>query len=501
MKEKIPETATLRLEEVFRTNGTPTYTFVVPKRYPEILLSLRTAGRCLVIEGPSGIGKTSAIENAIKEAGLSGDVLRLSGRRPTDIEYIRSISTTKGAGVIVIDDFHKLDAALQNSLADYLKLLADGADDDTKVIIIGINRAGDSLIHFANDLVNRLDIVEFESEPDEKIVALIEKGEDSLGLKIGVKGDVVEAVHGSFYLAQMLCREICLESKVLERTHVPKFLDTSFELVKSSVWTRLDKVYRQRCIDFCRGSKLRKAGRAPYLHVLHWLSECPSWSLNLKEELRKHNELRGSIGQVIDKGFLGEVINSNPDIDSVIHFNEDAETLTIEDPQFLFYISNISWRSFAKEIGFTTISFNRKYDFALSFAGPDRSYAKGIFDALTEHEVEVFYDKNEQQRILAEDVEEYLRPIYASEAEFVVVLLGKDYPMRVWTRLESNVFKDRFQDGKVIPIWFDDVAESAFDESRKVGGHTIKKAADKDDEIRAVVDLLIAKLQDSRNSN
>ena len=30
----------------------------------------------------------------------------------------------------------------------------------------------------------------------------------------------------------------------------------------------------------------------------------------------------------------------------------------------------------------------------------------------------MFYDKNEQHRILAEHVEEYLRPIYQSEASF-----------------------------------------------------------------------------------
>lgn len=498
MMKPIIEPDSLRLEIVFRTNGTPTHTFVVPKRYPDILLSLRTAGRCLVIEGPSGIGKTSAIENAIKEIGITGEVLRLSGRRPADLDYIRNLTTVKSAGIIVIDDFHKLDPALQNHLADYLKLLADGADDGTKIVIIGINKAGDSLIRFANDLVNRIDIVQFESEPDEKILSLIERGEEALGIKIGVKEDVVRVANGSFYLAQMLCREICLESKVLEKSNVPQYLDTSFELVKSNVWDRLDKVYHQRCVGFCRGSKLRKAGRAPYLHILNWLAECPNWSLDLKEEMRKHVELRGSIGQVVEKGFLRDVIDSNPDIDAVIHYNTESETLTIEDPQFLFYINNIAWRSFAKEIGFTTISFERKYDFALSFAGSDRSYAEGVFNGLTEQEVEVFYDKNEQQRILAEDVEEYLRPIYASEAEFVVVLLGKDYPKRVWTRFESETFKNRFQDGKVIPIWFDDVAESAFDATRKVGGHTIKTGANKDDEIRAIVDLLISKLQESR---
>lgn len=45
------------LEEVFRLSGVPTITFVEPERYEEIKVSVRTPGRSLVIEGPSGIEK------------------------------------------------------------------------------------------------------------------------------------------------------------------------------------------------------------------------------------------------------------------------------------------------------------------------------------------------------------------------------------------------------------------------------------------------------------
>ena len=50
--------------------------------------------------------------------------------------------------------------------------------------------------------------------------------------------------------------------------------------------------------------------------------------------------------------------------------------------------------------------------------------------------MEVFYDQNEQHRILAEDVEEYLAPIYASDALLVVCILGPEYPKRIWTKFQ-----------------------------------------------------------------
>jgi hypothetical protein len=71
---------------------------------------------------------------------------------------------------------------------------------------------------------------------------------------------------------------------------------------------------------------------------------------------------------------------------------------------------------------------------------------------LAAREISVFYDKNEQHRILANDVEEYLAPIYRSESRFVVVLLSRDYPRKIWTKFESEQFKQRFGDHSVIPI-------------------------------------------------
>jgi MoxR-like ATPase len=55
------------LEEVFKTSGVPTFTFVEPSEYTKLLVRLRTPGRGVVIEGPSGIGKTSAVETALKD--------------------------------------------------------------------------------------------------------------------------------------------------------------------------------------------------------------------------------------------------------------------------------------------------------------------------------------------------------------------------------------------------------------------------------------------------
>jgi len=486
------------LEEVFKTSGVPTYTFVEPKEYVDLLLNLRSPGRGLVVEGPSGIGKTTAVETAIARLGIGSTVTKLSPRRPKDIEYIAEIPSMGAVGVIIIDDFHKLSTDIRSMLADYMKTLADEESSGTKIIAIGINKAGFNLISFAHDLVNRIDVITFESNPDDKVLSLVRQGANELNIDISVANEIVDAAQGSFYLAQMLSREICKRDGITERAETHRPLSVSFESVKADVWDRLSQVYRARSERFCRGTKMKREGRAPYLHILRWLAEGTEWTLTLRDTLRLHPGMRGSVGQVVDKGYLKQLVESDQELLAVLHYDSDAAQLTVEDPQFIFYIRNIPWREFAERIGFVGIDFPHKYDFALSFAGEDRSVAEMLFRSLEEEQVEVFYDNNEQYRILATDIEEYLRPIYQSEARFVVALLGPSYPKKIWTKFESDQFKSRFGQEAVIPIWFTTAPTGIFDESRRFGGLVFDPGGDIAAQVNEISELLIKKYSASR---
>jgi len=487
-----------KLEEVFKVSGIPTYTFVQPMEFSQLLVALRSPGRGVVIEGPSGIGKTTAVEKALDELGKAGDVLKLSARKSDERELIEGLPEMGDIGTVLIDDFHRLDEKTRQRVADYLKTLADEEKQDSKVVVIGINRAGESLIQFARDLVNRIDVIRFEANPTERVEEVIAQGEKALNIHLGNRTAIIESAAGSFYIAQMLARETCIASGVLDAREVSEETLVSYEVVLTRVMDRLNTSFLKVAVSFASGTKLRREGRAPYLHMLRWLANGNEWSIDLEREAALHPELKGSVGQVVDKGYLVKVLEDDDEVGKTLHFDSETKVLAVEDPQFVFFIRNLGWNQFAERVGYLNIAFDSRYDFALSFAGANRDLASRLAQELNAQELAVFYDKDEEHRILAENIEDYLGPIYRTEASFVIPLLSKDFPERIWTKFESEQFKDRFGENAIIPIWYSGIPPAAFGEDRQIGGITFDQYADFDEEVVRITQLLLGKIRERR---
>jgi hypothetical protein len=459
------------LEEVFRLSGVPTHTFVEPSAYHEILVSVRTPGRCLVIEGPSGIGKTTTITKVIE--ALGGKAVNLSARQPEQLEYIKELPSLGDIGTVIVDDFHRLDDATKTSLSDFMKVLADRQDQKSKIIIIGINKSGQQLIQTAHDLSLRMDIFNIGSNPTEKILELIQKGEAALGVELPSRDKIAEMAQGSFQIAQLLCHKVCILDGVTETLAVKKTISSSVNVVNERVVEELGRTFKRATSTFAQGSKTRREGRAPYLHLLKWLSETDDGALDVREAIIRNPKLKGSVNQVIQKNYLRALLDDPTKkelLEPYFHFDDVSQILSVEDPKLMYYLKNLIWHVFSRSVGYSADYFKGRYDIALSFAGADRELALKIFNKLEEHEVEVFYDENEQHLIVAANVEDYLAPIYRSEADYVVPLMSREYPKRIWTKFESDNFRERFGMNAVIAVRFTDVEPGFFSSDAKYGG-------------------------------
>lgn len=298
-----------QLQDVFVLSGVPEHTFVEPVEFPRLLVALRTSGRSIVIEGPSGIGKTTAVMKAIASAGLDEKIVLLSARKADDIELIQDLLNHLPLGTVLIDDFHRLGEESKRAIADLMKTLADESASHSKIIVLGITNAGQSLIAFGKDLSNRIEIIPFEANPEFKIQELITKGSSVLNIEINIYDEIVAASQGSFYVAQMLCYNTCLRSNLLEAQAETVRVADSYEAVKSQVMETLSRTFHDTAVSFARGTKLRREGRAPYLHLLYWASQSSSWTININREIDRHPAQRGSVTQVVTKGFLNERVS------------------------------------------------------------------------------------------------------------------------------------------------------------------------------------------------
>ena len=192
-------------------------------------------------------------------------------------------------------------------------------------------------------------------------------------------------------------------------------------------------------------------------------------SVYVKQPLYKQSVL-----QVVEKGYLKDLIRKNDNLINKIHYDENAKTLTIEDPKFMFYLKNLDWEKFASDIGFINPNLTNKYDFALSFAGEIREFPNALYEILTEeYNYNVFYDLDAKADILGKDLEAYFNPIYTSEAEYIIVFMDKNYAHKVWTIFESKLYKNRFKNDEILPIITNDFHLSATDPLFNTGYHKI----------------------------
>lgn len=493
--------ATYKMEDVFKVSGVPSLTYVKPTEYTRLKIAMRTKGKGVIVEGPSKIGKTSSVKKVIAEidSEYTAPISNLSARDPQHRETIADLPGQTDLGIVVIDDFHRLDADVRESIADFMKLLADEERDDSKIVVVGINKVGQSLLSLAPDLAGRIDVIRLGVNPNEKVAELVKNGCLALNINVTAIEEIVEASRGSFNLAQMLCFEACVINEVEETRQDELIIDSSFTKIRETVIDQLANSFQKKAELFATGKRLRREGRAPYLQILRWLAMSDEWTIDLDREMAQHPSLRPSVSQVVEKGHLKEHLQKNSSqLDSLLHYDAETRVLAVEDPQFFFFISNLGWAKFSQRLGYLDLDFSTKYDFALSFAGDDRPLAELVARRLQDSEIGVFYDFDEQANILGTDVETYLAPIYRSEATFIVPIMGKEYPNRIWTRFESDQFAVRFGDNRVIPVWVEGGEPGIFDITNKVGGKHIYSSRSLEEQADELVELLVIKIRSFR---
>ena len=128
-------------------------------------------------------------------------------------QLIAELPSIEKTGIVIIDDFHRLDDSVRAEIADHLKFLADEEDTESKIVVVGINRAGESRITLPKIVSGRLDVIRFEANSIDPLIQLVREGSQILNVQLP-EGQIAANAFGSFHLTQVLCHTTCLSAAI-----------------------------------------------------------------------------------------------------------------------------------------------------------------------------------------------------------------------------------------------------------------------------------------------
>src|SRR5579883_1107567 len=447
---------TYAVEEVFRTEGVPEFTFVRPPNYNEILLDIRSPGKPVVIEGQSGTGKTTIAKKILDDSIPHSEFQYLSARKASDIFKILALADGKESGRFIVDDFHRLEDPIQAKIANIIKLAAEEYGDPAypKIVIIGINKVGSELIHLVHDIAKRTGIHRIKPASKDDTDELIRKGETRLNVTFTNRDGIFAEAQGDYWLTQLICQSVCLINDVTETSPYPRTLTFSTPVLRSKVTSRLEHAYQEAVKEFCRGKRFRSTND-PYYKLLRAVSEQDSSIVDLTELANANPDVRGSINNIKETR-LSILIESKPICERHFYYNPETKHFAIEDPALFYYLRHLDWNEIRKLCGFRADERSYDFDFALSFAGENRSIAKMVAEQLETLDCAIFYDELFESNYLGKAWHAKFREVFQEQCRFVVCLVDKNYLEKIWPTFERECFTPRVPDGAVIPIYLDD---------------------------------------------
>lgn len=443
------------VEEVFRTEGVPAFTFVNPPNFNELLVDIRNPGKPVIIEGQSGTGKTTTVRRIIEENIPGNPFTYLSARKPKDIPQILSIASGVEHGRYVIDDFHRLENEVQEKIANIIKIAAEDYEEGAhpKIVIIGINKVGSELIHLVHDIAKRCGIHKIKPAPFETTKELISKGEEKLNIKINGHEKIFQETKGDYWLTQLVCQSSCLINNITQSSDKPVTLNIDMPTLRAKVTDRLEHAYGEPVTEFCRVNRFRSTND-PYLKLLRCVSEQESSIVDLTELANAHANVRGSINNVKEKR-LAILIDSKPICERYFYYNPATKHFAIEDPALFYYIKHLDWDELRKKCGFRAEDREFDFDFAISFAGENRSLARIIKSQLETLDFSVFFDELFEANYLGQAWHKTFMEIFSEKSRFIVCLLDKYHLDKIWPTFERECFVPRVPEAAVIPIYLD----------------------------------------------
>lgn len=351
------------ISAIFRPVGQPDLSFIVPEKQPQLIMALGQLQRGLAVEGPSGIGKTTAVRHALGEAMIRlsfvPQITWIDAKKENNRQELFKIldDDFSRAGYLVIDDFHHLGNSVQRRVANLMKIIADGTHRRSKVVIIGISPIDASLLREFSELGGRISTIRMVRQPDRKIDELIRKGEEIANIRFDERQKFVQEAKGSFYMAQEICYSACELNgidciqpnlTVIHSSDIPRLIEKIHEDLSAKYYDGICKMATRDELDPPRGATV----------ALMWLlRKANTQNVSIRDAKAYYPELKPAFEWLV-AGELAELIRADEALRRRFYYREKTQILSIDDPQLEFYFRHLDWEKFLDDTRQTDIAWD-----------------------------------------------------------------------------------------------------------------------------------------------
>lgn len=347
----------------------------------EMLENKASLGLSIPIIGLSaGIGGKDAI-STIQKFRNSIDF------KPTPQRLIEELGKSKK--IWIIEDFHKINDSDKKNIAQLMKMFMDKSTlyPSLKVIAIGAVNTARQVLHYDNEMNNRISEIEVPLMTYEELESIIIRGEKLLNISIvdSVKKKIISLSSGLPSVTHQICYLMCKEER-LNKTNplvtqkffkdtldkaIDEYIHDYSDTFKSTLETAL-KVVRNRKID--NPIEIFKA-------ILHLNKEFFSTQEVLKIIQFKHKEYRGN---GLER-YLFEF--TTPERGEVLRYSEEVEKFYFINP----FIKAYFYCSFNHDKSFKSMKAKIKNEEIKSSLF---ELYKGLSDDIVDYDEEDFFQQD-----------------------------------------------------------------------------------------------------------
>ncbi len=326
------------LRDIFVTSGIPRVTFVKTEQFTPLVTALKTKGLSVVIEGPSGIGKTTIVQMAINEIqaenptwGSAEPHSRLIAYEPKHLEDLKTLRDCHEYGdIVIIDDFHHQELELRKEIVEYLKELAKTGQETKKLVIMSTPQSDLELVNLLSGK-DRIICILLGKVEDSDVRQMINKGEQALNIKLEPEDDLVKAACGSLKIAQELCLCVC---------HRVGVLNTKVQEDPFLVYYGVEKERAIRQVMDGLPPKFSATPRS-WLRLLKNLISYENGHLSLFRPKKSKDGFVLDINVDCFKQWMESLYQKFPESKEYFFFFDQRKSeWEICDPRFIFYLAN-----------------------------------------------------------------------------------------------------------------------------------------------------------------